>query len=244
MDENRRRALSCLGKSLGYRFRDLSLLHEALTHGSYVHERVGQDLADNERLEFLGDAVLELCITDILLARYPDHREGPLSKGRSAVVNEQVLAILARQYHLGDYLLLGKGEDASGGRFKTSILANTLEAVVAAVYRDGGYPAAQTLIRAIFLPLLPEGEPSQPHRDYKTCLQELCLCRFKTIPNYALIGDHGPDHAKTFHVRVSLDRGILATGQGRSKKEAEQEAAREALRQFQELRAEAKAPPP
>lgn len=242
MDKRRRESLACLEKNLGYAFRDVSLLHQALTHGSYVHETPRQDLGDNERLEFLGDAVLELCVTDLLLIRYPDHREGSLSKGRSALVNEQVLATLARQFHIGEYLLLGKGEDASGGRSKASILADTFEAVMAAVYRDGGFTTAQALIRTFFMPLLPEGEPSLPHRDYKTCLQEICLCRFKTTPHYAMIGNHGPDHAKTFHSQVSIDQGIIATGRGRSKKEAEQEAAREALKSLREPQADARTP--
>lgn len=229
MTEERLAALRDFEQHLSCRFKDISLLDNALTHRSFVNEKAGIDCRDNERLEFLGDAVLGLCISDMLMQEFPDYTEGQLSKLRASVVNEQSLAELAGRFSVGDYLLLGKGEEISGGREKNSLLANTFEAIIAAIYLDCGFNETLLIVRRLFSPLIEEGAQELIYRDYKTIVQELAQNRFRETPHYTLIGEYGPDHDKIFEMELTLG-GIIATiGLGKSKKEAEQAAAKKAL---------------
>lgn len=229
MDEDRILRLRELEEALSFRFADIGLLDEALTHRSYSHENQRLPGRDNERLEFLGDAVLSLCVGHLLMGRFPTEAEGHLSKKRAALVNEAPLSDLAGRLGLGGYLLLGRGEEASGGRTKPSILADTLEAVIAAVFLDGGYEKADRFIRHLFEPLLEEESLYSRFRDFKSELQELSHTRFQAAPSYALIGESGPDHEKSFEVRLTIPGVVTASGTGRNKKEAEQHAAMKAL---------------
>ena len=210
-------------------FEDLHLLDTALTHRSYINEIRDPGLSDNERLEFLGDSVLSLSISELLIHQYHDMNEGELSKMRASVVNEQWLAKVAADMGLGNYLLLGRGEEASGGKVKTSILADTFEAVIGALFLDGGYEKAFSIIKKYFEPSLVEGIFESVSEDYKSRLQEFCQKEFKDVPIYEDIGNHGPDHDKIFEVAVSVCDIIRSRGIGKSKKSAEQDGARKAL---------------
>jgi ribonuclease III len=233
MPEERIMSLDHLQQMLPYRFRDDSLLNTALTHRSYVNENPSETGHDNERLEFLGDAVLELCISELLMNNFPDYQEGQLSQLRAAIVTEQPLAEMAKSFRLGDYLLLGKGEEASGGRSKPSLLANTFEALIAAIYLDGGFEEAAALIRRLFTPLIEKGY--RTYRDYKTIVQQISQHAFKETPRYTLIHESGPDHDKTFEIQISIADRIQTTGIGKNKKEAEQCAAEQAIRILETL---------
>ena len=225
--------LDDLQRSLQYHFRKPQTLYQALIHRSFAHENPQLQQVDNETLEFLGDAVLGLAISHLLLERFPSLTEGDLSRLRSSIVNERELAKLATGLSLGDYLLLGKGEELTGGRQKPSLLADTLEAVLAAIYLDGGLETAIGVVRRFFVEYLNVERDEDPlkilDKDYKTQLQELTQARLKLTPDYVLETEEGPDHDKTFCVSVTLEGEILATGSGKSKKEAQQEAARQAL---------------
>jgi ribonuclease-3 len=220
-------ALENLALRLGYDFHDLGLLDRALRHSSYAHENPGLG-PSNEQLEFLGDAVLALTVSDLLLAASPESSEGELSRRRAALVNARQLAALAKNLDLGAFLLLGRGEEQQGGRRKPSLLADALEAVLAAVFLDGGLAAARDLTRRWFGPLLLR-EGDLAWRDAKTELQELAQVRFKTSPVYQLLEESGPGHEKHFRVEVHLGERTLSQGGGPTKKQAEQEAARLAL---------------
>lgn len=219
--------------AIGYTFRDPGLLDEALTHTSYVNEFKDQASKDNERLEFLGDAVLALIISEHVASACPDLTEGALSKLRSHLVSEATLAAAARRLDLGRLLRLGRGEERTGGREKDSILANTLEAVLAAVYLDGGLQAARTFILKAFAQDLREAAGREAggvlDGDFKTQLQEWCQRSHDSVPQYVTERESGPDHQKTFVIHVLVQGRVLGRGTGRSKKEAEQAAAREAL---------------
>ncbi len=232
MTDERLSILSNLQQILACTFNDINLLDNALIHRSFVNENPSQSYKDNERLEFLGDAVIGLCLSDMLIKKFPDYAEGQLSKLRAYVVNEQSLADLARKLDIGNYLLLGKGEEGSGGRTKTSILSNTFEAVTAAIYLDCGFDEAYKFLKRIFAPLIEEGTKSLIYRDYKTALQEICQNRFKETPKYTLIRETGPDHDKMFEISLVVAGAITATGTGKSKKEAEQRAAQKALEEL------------
>ena len=234
MTEERLAALREFEEHLSYRFGDISRLDSALTHRSFVNENPSLACRDNERLEFLGDAVLGLCISDMLIAEFPDYTEGQLSKIRASMVNEQPLAELARKFRAGEYLLLGKGEEGSGGREKNSLLANTFEALIAAMYLDGGLDETMRFLRRLFTPLIKEGTQEFLYRDYKTALQEMAQVRFKESPQYDLTRDYGPDHEKTFEMKLTIGDIIATSGVGKSKKEAEQQAAKKALEQLQQ----------
>ena len=213
---------------LQYEFRDKSLLVEALRHSSYVNELADSKLRDNERLEFLGDAVLNLIVGHILMHRYPDIKEGELSRSRANLVNESQLAEMARSFDLGAYILLGRGEIQTQGREKNSILADTYEAMVAAVYLDGGFDAAFKIIEANFLKLINEQHLAVNSYDYKSRLQEMLQVGQGSMPKYSIIREEGPDHDKTFWIELkAVD--IETQGSGKSKKAAEQDAARKAL---------------
>ena len=212
---------------LGITFDDIDLLRRALVHRSYAFEMGG--LPDNERLEFLGDAVLGLVITSHIFGALPDAAEGRLAKIRAAAVNTSSLAAIARATEIGPAVRLGIGEEASGGREKDSILADTLEALLGAVYLDKGIDVARDVVMRLFGGLLDDIVHRRESLDYKTSLQELCAARLQTLPTYR-ISDRGPDHAKEFTATVVVAGEVLGSGTGRSKKEAEQGAAREAYR--------------
>ena len=228
MDENRLKYLQDLGERLNYRFSDIELLSIALTHRSYVNENPYPPLADNERFEFLGDAVLGLCVSDLLINKYVDFSEGTLSKIRAGIVNEKPLAELASSLQLGDCLLLGKGEENSGGRAKDSLLANSLEAVIASIYLDSGFNEAKKILEILLAPILEDSVLLSQNFDYKTALQEFCQKRYKIAPVYTIIDSSGPDHAKIFEVQVTVADKMPQTGYGKSKKEAEKQAAQKA----------------
>lgn len=221
--------LKNLEKKLSYTFSNRDLLSEALTHKSYSNERRPPGSKDNERLEFLGDAVLDLLISEILFIKFPEIPEGDLSKKRASLVREETLSAIARDFRLGDYLSLGKGEALSGGREKSSLLANTFEALIAAVYLDSGLESARRIATDIFTPLL-----SEPIRDadYKSTLQEALQKQKMDTPTYRVLSEAGPDHNKTFEVILEINSGGSATGYGKSIKEAEQMAAKNALEQI------------
>jgi ribonuclease III len=212
---------------LGYTFRDRSLLEEALTHRSSTNEVSGR-IADNQRLEFFGDSILGFLISHFLFVRFPDAREGELTRMRAALVDEQNLFAVAARLGLGSFLVLGKGEERSGGREKRSILADACEAVIAAVFLDGGIRAARKVVRLLF-EASDDETLSGSTRDYKSELQELVQSRSALAPKYELTGVDGPDHEKVYTVSVLLEGVPAGSGRGRSKKEAQQAAAREAL---------------
>jgi ribonuclease-3 len=217
--------LEALDRALGVSFQDPRLREASLTHRSFAFEH---DLTiTNERLEFLGDSVLGLVVTDLAYRTYPDMPEGQLAKLRAAIVNMTALADVARDLDLGAVVLLGKGEEGSGGRDKASILADALEAVFGAVYLDGGLASARELIERLFAPRMEAYVRGEGDRDYKTILQELASQEMRALPVYQ-IEERGPDHQKEFTATVVISGETLGTGVGRSKKEAEQQAAREA----------------
>ena len=214
-----------LAERLRWRFCDHTLLSRALAHRSWCSEVVGEE--SNERLEFLGDAVLGLVVTDHVYRTYPALPEGELAKVRASVVNSAVLAEVACELDLGPYLLLGKGEDASGGREKPSILADATEAIIGAVYLDGGWAAASDLVLSLLGDRIAEAAMGPGGQDYKTRLQELVARTYDQLPRY-LVDDEGPDHAKRFFAKVYVGGTERGRGEGRSKKQAEQGAARAA----------------
>lgn len=212
---------------LGYAFRDRAVLAQALRHASWCNEAAGPRVEDNERLEFLGDAVLDLVVGHRLMTRYPQLREGELSVTRAQVVSEAGLSELAGQLGLGQYLMLGKGEEKSGGRAKPSILANAFEAILAAVYLDGGFAAAEDMVTRVLATRI-ETVEFKGFFDFKTRLQETSQARLKATPTYRVVQELGPDHDKRFVVAVTIGEDEWARAVGKSKKEAEQMAAAEA----------------
>lgn len=218
-----------LEKKLNYTFRNPALLQEALSHSSYANEHRGGHLRSNERLEFLGDAVLGFVTAEYLFARHPEAPEGDLTRIRAALVCEQSLYEVARRLDLGRYLMLGKGEETGGGRNRTSILADATEAVFAAVYLDGGMEAVNPLIHRCLLDAQRESVVEEKRRDYKTALQELVQRQADQVLSYRMAGEQGPDHDKTFQAEVLLNGSVVGSGSGHSKKEAEQAAAQDAL---------------
>ena len=218
--------------TLGYTFQRPDLLIEALSHSSFVNEQSDRNRRDNERFEFLGDAVLNLVVGDLLMQYDPELREGDLTRIRSAMVNEQQLAALSKSINLGKHILLGKGESRTGGGDKSSILADCLEAVIAAIYLDGGFPASFDFIRRHFSPLIQPLVSKINAQDYKSELQEFVQSRHQSGPVYTLYDASGPDHDKTFRIQLETF-GIRTRGQGKSKKSAEQDAARIAIQILQ-----------
>jgi len=213
---------------LGYQFDSKDLLDEALRHSSYVNEQPDSELRDNERFEFLGDAVLNLIVGHILMERYPHLKEGDLSRTRANLVNETHLAIMARSIDLGAGLQLGKGEIQTDGMEKNSILSGAFEALMAAVYLDGGFKVAFKIIENNFVPFLDQIHSAIDSNDYKSRLQEWIQEKHGDIPYYKVVREEGPDHDKTFWISVKVF-DIEAKGTGKSKKTAEQDAARTAL---------------
>jgi ribonuclease-3 len=221
--------LGRLQNELGYSFSNPALLVRCLTHISHERKKQG---GHNEVLEYLGDAVLDLAVSDLLIARYPNKSEGDLSRMRAALVNSSVLAEKAGMLGLGPLLRLGKGEERSGGRAKLSILAGAFEALLGAVYQDGGYEAARRIVERYFAADLKEKSLGQ--QDYKTRLQEISQMLFHAPPGYRLICESGPDHDKYFITEITVGGKVLGRGEGKTKKQSEQQAAETALRQLQQ----------
>ena len=212
-----------LETAIGYRFKNITLLQNALTHSSYANERWHNSLASNERLEFLGDSVLSVVVADYLF-HHSKRPEGELTRMRASLVSEEALFQFAQEIHLGDYLRLGRGEDLGGGRNRPSVVSDAFEALIAALYLDGGMETARNFI----LPFITEGKTAE--EDYKTRLQEVIQQNPEEKLHYEVESENGPDHDKKFVVAVYLNSNRMAAGEGRSKKAAEQQAAKEALR--------------
>jgi ribonuclease-3 len=218
---------------LGYRFRDRGLLEHALTHKSKAHEDPSGGVIDNESLEFLGDAVLGLVIADALFRAFPDFSEGQKSKIKAMLVSTASLAELAERLQLGDHMILGRGEEKTGGRQKQALLADTCEALIAAIYLDGGLePARQFIMRELGDAIELAGQPDYFGRDHKSRLQEAVQGLGRPLPVYRVAGEAGPEHRKMFHVEVLVSGEVVAQGTGRTKKDAEQDAAKAALEKF------------
>ena len=220
-----------LQKTLKYEFNNLNLLNKALTHKSYANE-VSLPLKNNERFEFLGDSVLDLIVSNYMIFEYGNMAEGSLSKIRAAVVNESCLAKLAKDINLGNYLFLGKGEDLSGGREKPSILANTYEALVGAIFCDSDFQAASKAFLPWLVKEIHKHKDACSFEDYKSDLQEYTQNRLGCIPSYKVIGEKGPSHDKQYAIKAIVQNKEFGVGSGSSKKEAEQIAAKEALEYF------------
>ncbi len=216
-----------LETALGYRFSNITLLQNALTHSSYANERWHNSLLSNERLEFLGDSVLGMLVAEYLYRSFPDRTEGELTRMRADMVCEKTLADVANAIGLGDHLLLGHGEDRLGGRTRDSILADAVESIIAASFLDGGLSAALGIVRRFILVKVPVKKLH--NMDYKTLLQELVQQKKNQVLSYELTAETGPDHDKRFDVEVSLNGRVVGTGFGTSKKRAEQDAARAAI---------------
>ena len=223
-----------LQQKILYPFENTLFLEEALRHSSFVNEQNDVNMRDNERLEFLGDAVLNLAVGDLLMKRHPELKEGDLSRMRANLVNESQLAEIARNFDLGSYLQLGKGEIQTHGKEKTSILAGAFEAVIGAVYLDGGFEAAYQLIDSHFTSLPETMTTPAVKIDHKSRIQELAQMSYGEIPAYTIVDESGPDHDKTFRVRMNLSN-VQAEGVGKSKKAAEQDAARKGLEMLKAL---------
>ena len=216
-----------LETAIGYRFRNIQLLHNALTHSSYANERWHNSLLSNERLEFLGDSVLGMLVAEYLYRNFPDRPEGELTRMRADMVCEQTLAAAANKIGIGEHLMLGHGEERLGGRNRNSILADAMESVIAACFLDGGIQAALKVVQQFILVEVPV---TKLHNvDYKTQLQELVQQKKNQELSYALVGESGPDHDKKFDVEVSLNGSVVGSGSGSSKKRAEQNAAASAI---------------
>jgi len=222
--------LTDIQERIAHRFTNPDLLELALTHKSYANEN--RVPAHNERLEFLGDAVLGFVISKHLMNTCPESTEGDLSRLRAAIVSEPALAAIAREIGLGSFLFLGRGEDQTGGRDKDSLLANCLEALIASIYLDAGIDAVEAFVLRFFGEIIGRSCTARGTQDYKTELQELCQERIKQLPEYRVVSETGPDHQKQFKVELSLKGEVYGRGIGKSKKEAEQKAAKEALERF------------
>lgn len=219
-----------LENAIGYRFQNITLLQNALAHSSYANERWHDSLKSNERLEFLGDSILGMVVAEYLYRHFPDRLEGDLTRMRADMVCERSLALIAERIGLGEHLLLGNGEESGGGRNRDSILADAVESVIAACFLDGGMEPARNFINTFVLTDVPVRKLR--NTDYKTALQELVQQKKNQVLSYALVEESGPDHDKHFAVQVSLNGAVVGTGQGRSKKKAEQDAARTAIEQL------------
>lgn len=221
--------LSKVENLTGHQFKNQNLLKEALTHRSYLNENPGWQVPHNERLEFLGDAVLELATTETLFEQFPKEPEGKLTTLRAALVNYQMLARLSKQISLENFILMSRGEAKDTGRARAVILANAMEALIGAIYLDGGYESAKKFVEKFILPETAEVLQKKLYRDPKSLLQEKSQAELKVTPSYQLLSESGPDHQKIFTVGVYLDEKKIAEGKGFSKQEAEVDAARKAL---------------
>jgi len=218
-------------KKLGYKFKNIELLKTSLTHSSYANET---SVESNERMEFLGDAVLGFIVADVLYKRYPDASEGKLSKMRSSIVSRMNFAHFARELKIDKQVLLGKGEENTGGRDRSSNLSGTFEAVIGAIFIDGGYRKVYKIITKLLKNCLNGDE--EIFKDYKTKLQEVAQRKFKKVPKYKVVLEEGPPHDKNFHIEVKLGRKAFGKGVGRNKKQAEQEAAKHGLESMEKLK--------
>lgn len=221
--------LSLLEESLTYKFRNKELLLEAITHKSYLNELKAKERHDNERLEFLGDAVLDLVMSEYLTSKQQGFHEGELSKMKARIVSKPTLCTVAMRLQIGSYLLLSKGEELTHGRKKSSLLADSLEAIIAAIYLDGGLDSVRRFILDKFEIEMTELFRPDLSFDYKTELQEVCQKDFETLPAYSVACEYGPDHQKVFEVELRIKDRLFGMGSGKSKKEAEQVAAKKAL---------------
>jgi ribonuclease-3 len=221
--------IELLQDELGVRFRDPSILEQALVHSSYINENPACASGHNERLEFLGDAVLDFFVADKLYRDFPRLSEGEMTRLRAALVRRDTLARVGRAIRLGEFLYMGRGEEATGGRHKTANLAGALEAVVAAVYLDQGPAAAEQMVSRLLVQEWETATRQGVGIDYKSRLQEVTQSRFQQAPQYNLVGERGPDHDKVFIVEVAIGSDVMGSGSGHSKKLAETEAARAAL---------------
>ncbi len=224
-----------LQEKIGYTFKDASILRTAMTHSSYANESRDKRIECNERIEFLGDSVLSLITSDYIYLQYRQTPEGELTKIRASVVCEQALFEVANSIGLSEHILLGKGEEAGGGRNRPSILADAMEALIGALYLDGGFEVAQKFVLTYLKPKIALAAKGKTFRDYKTMLQEIVQKSKEEVLSYHLVSESGPDHNKHFEVEVLLNSNVFAKGEGRSKKEAEQMAARSALQLMGEI---------
>jgi ribonuclease III len=229
MDAPVRDRVATLQERLGIEQLDPALGLTALTHKSYCNEHRGEPVVDNERLEFLGDAVVDLLVSHRLMERFPGADEGELSKLRALIVNEDALARVARELRIGELLRMGRGEELTGGRDKSSVLADALEAIIAAVYLTSGVAGTMAVVDRHFADALDGVAEGRSGDDYKTRLQELMQSQGRAAPRYRVVAEDGPDHAKTFEVEVSVGGELYGRAMGRNKKEAEQAAARKTL---------------
>lgn len=214
-----------ISKKINFKFNNKEILKQAFTHSSYAHEHSREKISHNERLEFLGDAVLELVISEYLFTNFQELPEGDLTRLRANIVCEASLVRVSKTLNLGDYLLLGKGESAAGGKDRPSILADLLEALIGAVYLDKGYDAACSIILSLFKPVIEEIKDGDLIKDYKTLVQEYTQGKFSLTPEYIIIDEIGPDHNKIFVSQVLFRGKVVGEGRGKNKKEAEQAAA-------------------
>jgi len=229
LDEGRLKLLRQLEENLNISFHNLELLNQAFIHESYANERKDLKLVSNERLEFLGDSVLGLSITQYIYFKYEDSSEGELNKVRAAVVSRPTLAQKAATLRLGRYLLLSKGEEAGGGRERASLLANAFEALIGVIFLDQGLDTAKRFIINQLEDKVESAKRNELFKDYKSILQEMAQKDYKCCPHYEVVKEEGPDHCKIFEIQAVLNDKVLGKGRGKSKKEAEQEAARQAL---------------
>lgn len=238
MDEIRIQQLKELQSIISVEFNDIAILNQALTHTSYAYELNGTNgQCHNERLEFLGDAVLGLIVSEYIYKKYPNYMEGDLAKIRAKVVSAPILAKLSKHLDIGKYLLLGKGEEATGGRTRYSILSDTYEAIIGAIYLDSGLESARFFILRQFEEEIEKISSNVRVQDYKTDFQEYIQKKFKILPHYKVINRQGPDHNRIFEIAVLVKGERWGLGKGRSKKEAEQKAAFSALQQVEEKKA-------
>lgn len=221
--------ISNLENKIGIIFKNKNLLKEALTHRSYLNENPSWDTPNNERLEFLGDAVLELIITEELFSKFPKSTEGELTNIRAALVNYQMLSEVAKSIDLNNFILLSRGESKDTGKARDVILANAFESLLGAIYLDAGVSKACEFVKNTVLKYLDKVLQEELYKDPKSLLQEIAQEKFKITPTYSVISEHGPDHAKTFNVGVYFNNSLIAEGSGSSKQEAEVEAAKNAL---------------
>lgn len=221
--------MTSLEKKLGYKFKNINLLKNALTHSSYANE-VRNGYSSNERLEFLGDSVLSIIVSDYIFNKFPQMPEGELTRLRSSLVCEKALCEFSRELDLGEFLMLGKGEEKGGGRERDSILADAFEAVLAAIYIDGGMEPAKNHVMNFVLREIKHYSSDDTFKDYKTNLQEIIQQNPEESISYILTDESGPDHDKSFTVEVRMNSNVIGIGKGKSKKQAEQMAAKEALR--------------
>ncbi|MFA5147587.1 MAG: ribonuclease III [Candidatus Omnitrophota bacterium] len=228
-DKLRLNQLNKFQKALKYAFRSKRLLDQALTHRSYAYEHLKGRIIDNERLEFLGDAVLGLAISDYVYRKFPDCLEGEMTRIRSLLVNRQTLESLARRLDIGKYVLFGKGEAASGGSGQSRNLVCSYEALIGAIYMDGGFRKAEDFIAFQFKAEIRKVKLGGAQKDYKSILQEYTSKMYKTTPRYSVVFEEGPDHLKHFEVAVSFGGDVRGRGEGKNKKSAEQDAAYDAL---------------